>query len=277
MTRAIKTREIITVAADGACVRGTYHPPQSAERAPESDEKSRIGIVFPNSGVLPRAATGDSAVYWADSFAKAGYPTFRLDLEGLGDSAGDIPEKLLDFVSSVNSGRYVSQMCSAMNALVSRFNLSGIVIVAHCAGTVSGLYAAAASNQVKGVVLLDPYFHLQEVNPNSQCRADLNSELPGNANLRLINSWHQVASAGIPILVLTAMSFRVNTRDFDYLNYLQSPSHQPQAITIEPVEDTPHSFAEGPGKESVRRHIEAWLGNHCSGWQMSGNARVSGH
>jgi hypothetical protein len=31
---------------------------------------------FFNSLTLPRTATGDSSVYWADSFAKFGYPSY---------------------------------------------------------------------------------------------------------------------------------------------------------------------------------------------------------
>jgi pimeloyl-ACP methyl ester carboxylesterase len=266
--RAIKTREIINLAADGACVRGTYHPPQPTVTASEADEGPRIGIVFPNSGVLPRAATGDSAVYWADCFARAGYRTFRLDFEGLGDSGGDIPKTLLDFLSCVHAGRYVSSFSAAIKVIVHRFKLSGVVIVAHCAGTISGLYTAAASNDVKGVVLLDPYFHLPEFNPHNGSTSNRDTGLPSNANLRLIDCWNQVASERIPILVLTATSLRANTHEFDYLSYLRTASVQSQRITVEPIEGTPHSFAEGPGKEAVRRHIEAWLGNYFSRQQV---------
>jgi pimeloyl-ACP methyl ester carboxylesterase len=265
--RAIETREIITLAADGACIRGTYHPPQSTVAASEPDEGQRIGIVFPNSGVLPRAATGDSAVYWADSFARAGYRTFRLDFEGLGDSGGDVPKTLLDFVSRVHAGRYVSSFSAAIKVIVYRFKLSGVVIVAHCAGTISALYTAAVSKYVKGVVLLDPYFHLQEFTPHNRPTSHPDTGLPSNANLRLIDCWNQVASAGIPIIVLTATSFRANTHEFDYLSYLQTASLQSQRITVEAITGTPHSFAEGTGKEAVRRHIEAWLTHYFSGQQ----------
>jgi pimeloyl-ACP methyl ester carboxylesterase len=47
-----------------------------------------------------------------------------------------------------------------VNQLVKRFGLSGVVFFGHCAGAVSALYAGAASSDCKGLILLDPYFHV---------------------------------------------------------------------------------------------------------------------
>ncbi len=93
MNQAIEGRELITLDGRGVLLRGTFHRPRgsSSDSEPGASTRNRIGIVFLNSLSLPRAATGDSAVYWAESFADCGYPSFRLDLPGLGDTAGDIP------------------------------------------------------------------------------------------------------------------------------------------------------------------------------------------
>jgi hypothetical protein len=144
---------------------------------------------------------------------------------------------------------------------VERFTLSGIVLVGHCAGTVSALHAGSVCQNVRGLVLLDPYFHLQKANPQGELmRAQ---GLPGNANLPLIECWNQVTARGIPILVLTAPSFK-KTGEFDYLGYLQKASgtEYKGRVVVQPIADTPHSFAEGPGKDSVREHIEGWLGEY---------------
>ena len=114
-------------------------------------QPNRIGVVFLNHGFLPRTAPGDSAVYWADSFASCGYPSFRFDLPGLGDSDGDVPAQMLDFI---NAGGYAPVLSATVKELVERFNLSGIVIMGHCAGAVTALYtAAAATKECKGLVL----------------------------------------------------------------------------------------------------------------------------
>ena len=72
MKLATERRELITLDGFDVLLRGTYHKP-AATMPP-----STIGIVFLNSLSLPRASTGDSAVYWADSFAEGGFPSFSL-------------------------------------------------------------------------------------------------------------------------------------------------------------------------------------------------------
>jgi pimeloyl-ACP methyl ester carboxylesterase len=266
MKIATETREIITVDVGGLCLRGTYHrsPERLALTASASEGYRRIGILFPNSGVLPRAATGDSAVYWADSFATYGYPSFRFDLEGLGDSDGTPPARVLDFLASVNVGSYAPQISAIAKNIASRFDLSAVILMAHCAGTVSALYAAAASDEVKGLILLDPYFHLQEFKvPRGHTEVRGNG-LPSNANLPVIDCWNQLVSAGIPLLVLTAPSFRTRGAGFDYVTYLQTVSHDKGSIFVQAIEGTPHSFSEGPGKEGVRKCVQQWLHSRFS-------------
>ena len=79
---------------------------------------------------------------------------------GLGDSDGDISSDLLDFI---NSGGYAAIAASSVKELVKRIGLSGVVIVGHCAGSVSALFAAAATIKCKGLILMDPYFHLPQM------------------------------------------------------------------------------------------------------------------
>jgi pimeloyl-ACP methyl ester carboxylesterase len=255
---ATETREIVTVAIDGKCLRGTHHRSLKRSTPARSERCRRIGVLFPNSGVMPRAATGDSAVYWADSFAAAGYPSFRFDLEGLGDSDGQAPTRVLDFLARVNTGSYAPQICSIATSISDRFDLSSVLLVAHCGGTVSAVYAAAASKEVKGLVLMDPYFHLQEVGGHRALSGVAENGLPSNANLPLIDCWNHLSSSGIPLLVLTAPSFKAKGGGFDFLDHLLSTSDRGH-IAVQPIEDTPHSFAEGPGKEAVRKHVENWL------------------
>src|SRR5579864_3341102 len=80
---ATPTRELISMVTGGVCLRGTYHKP------PAGLEGQHIGILIPNGGVAPRAGIADASVYWADWLSKCGYPAFRVDLPGLGDSDRD--------------------------------------------------------------------------------------------------------------------------------------------------------------------------------------------
>jgi len=162
MKTSIPTRELIGVKVGGYSVRGTYHKPAVRDPStPNIGETSRIGVVFLNPGILPRAATGDSGVYWADSVAACGYPTFRFDLPGLGDSEGNLPTKVIDFQSSVNSGDYEGVLRGLTKNLVELCDLRGVVVLGFCSGAVTSLYAAANDDHVRGLILMDPYFYVQ--------------------------------------------------------------------------------------------------------------------
>ncbi len=290
MLQAIKTRELIALDGLGVLVQGTFHrPPERSDGSRTvANETVRPGIFFLNSLSLPRAATGDSAVYWADSCAESGYPSFRFDLPGLGDSAGDISTDLLDFI---NAGGYASIAAAKVKELVDRIGLSGVVIIGHCAGAATAIYAAAASRECKGLILMDPYFHLpQMIRPTvrrklsewarssgiGEAASDIYdrwSDLllrfrgerpPENANLRLLTCWKQVATTGMPILLLKAPGLKAagtkpRSGQFDYLKHVMKLAGDKSRVTIELIEGTDHSFANRAGRAAVRKQIGNWL------------------
>jgi pimeloyl-ACP methyl ester carboxylesterase len=286
MKQAIETRELVVLNAAKGIVRGTYHKAYEESSSSQSNpvERNRIGVLFLNSLSPTRAADGDSAVYWADAFAELGYPSFRLDFQGFGDSDGEPPTELLNFV---NTGGYASAASTQINELVGRFNLSGVVIVGLCAGAVSALYAAGASKKCKGLVMMDPYFFLPLVaglNVSQKltrrilrtapgklmsrayermrkfgARLPGNSRPPSNANFPLLQCWKKVASAGLPILVLRAPHTNFKVGDFDYLSYLLELAGTKSQVVVSSIEGTGHSFSNRVGLVAVRQQIENWL------------------
>jgi pimeloyl-ACP methyl ester carboxylesterase len=294
MEQATERRELITLDGHGVLLRGTFHKPHgsSCDAQPDPGTWNRIGVVFLNSLSLPRAATGDSAVYWAESLADCGYPSFRLDLPGLGDTAGDIPLELLNFI---NAGGYASIAAAKVDELVERFDLSGVVLVGHCAGTVSAIYAAAAgAGNCKGLILLDPYFHLPiAIRPkvrqglsNWALKSRFGGVLsniydrvrdvllilrrnapPGNANFGLLGRWKEVASTGLPILFLKAPARKAQgtkprAGEFDYLKYVLGLAGRNSKVMVELIQGTDHSFANRQGRAAVRQVTERWLASH---------------
>jgi pimeloyl-ACP methyl ester carboxylesterase len=246
--------------------------------------------MFLNPGFLPRSGHADSAVYWADSFANAGYPSFRFDLPGLGDSYQAPPENLL---YSINAGGFAPIVSIMVKELAERYSLAGVVLMGLCAGAVTALHAAAVSQECKGVILLDPYFFL--LAERTKIRNELShwalrsrlgwltgdlydvlrnirlllhgNRAPKNANMPLIRCWTQLASAGTPILVLRAPGHKApdtkpRVGDFDYYAYLHSLSGPRSRIEVEFVEGTNHTFTDGLGQAAVRRHGERWLNTH---------------
>jgi alpha-beta hydrolase superfamily lysophospholipase len=290
MLEAIPTRELITLDGIGIPIRGTYHRPSDSPTGPLAYRtgRKRPGVLFLNSLSLPRAATGDSAVHWADSCAERGYPTYRFDLPGLGDSEGDLCTDLLDFI---NGGGYTNIAAAKVKELVEREGLSGVIIVGHCAGAVSALYAAAATKECRGLIMMDPYFHLpQMIRPKlrqklsdwarsnriggllsdfyDRCR-DLvlfvrSGRAPGNANFTLLNCWKQTSATGMPILMLKAPGLKTTgtqprAGQFDYLKYVVNLAGNKNQVTVNLIEDTDHSFANRSGRAAVRQQIEKWL------------------
>jgi pimeloyl-ACP methyl ester carboxylesterase len=293
MDQAIEGRELVTLDGLGVLLRGTFHKPHVMRPAkPEADSHKSIGILFLNSLSLPRAATGDSAVYWAESLAGCGYPSFRFDMPGLGDTAGDIPNELLNFI---NAGGYARIAAAKVKELVERFDLSGVVIVGHCAGTVSAIYAAAGCiGECRGLVLLDPYFHVpQAVRPalrrglsdwalhsrvgrmlsnvydrTKKLRLLLRKNAPPrNANLPLLGRWKEVASTGLPILMIKAPGRKAKgtgarVGEFDYLKHVLKLAGRKSQVIVQLVEGTDHSFANRTGRVGVQKYMEQWLGNY---------------
>jgi alpha-beta hydrolase superfamily lysophospholipase len=228
-------------------------------------------------------------VYWAEYLANAGYPSFRLDLPGLGDSGGVIPAELLDYI---NAGEYASVVAAKVKELVERYRLSGLVLVGHCAGTVTAMYAAVnCTRGCKGLVLMDPYFHLpQAVRPAVRrglsewalrsrfggllsnlydrmrtVRLALRGNgLPQNANTKLLQCWKKLVSSGMPIILFKAPARRATGTkprpgEFDYLSYVLRVAGPNSQVQVKFVEDTDHSFANRTGRAIVARDTKQWL------------------
>lgn len=283
MNDTIETRESIVLNGSDTAIWGTYHKPcdDTFGARPYLLGKDRVGVVFLNLMFPTRAGKGDSLVYWADSFAKLGYPSFRFDLPGFGDSDGCLPSELLN---SVDSGEYGDTISAKITELTARFNLSGVVLMGLCAGAVSALYAAASSMECKGLVLMDPYFHLPEA-PKSDIRIKLvarasqntlgrllrgtyhrvmagalGNEIPSNSNFPLLNRWKKLAAAGLPMLVLRSRPPK--GKEFDYIRHHLEQADSNYRVSVKLIEGAYHTFSDRLGREGVRQHTQSWLSDY---------------
>ena len=281
MKEAIETRELIVLDGLDVTIRGTYHKTceDCSSAQPKLIERGRIGVLFLNPPSPTRAAQGDSAVYWADSFAERGYPSFRIDLPGFGDSEGDSPTELLD---SNNQRGYASIASVKIRELVTRFNLAGVVIVDQCSSGVSALYAAASCPECKGLVLMDPRFDQPRIEPlirqHSSDRASQNCRRfssnifasvkgttlscgrasPENANPRL-RRLKEVASTGLPILIFKTLSRMPKVCEFDYSKYVVGLAGRKSQVVINMLDGADRSFASRLNRVTIRLHTEQWL------------------
>ena len=99
ISEKIEARQLITLGADGVLVRGTYHEAPRKVQDGSNAQGKNIGVAFLNPLSTPRTLIGDSAVFWATSFAAQGYPSLRFDLPGLGDSFGETAKDLMTFIN----------------------------------------------------------------------------------------------------------------------------------------------------------------------------------
>jgi pimeloyl-ACP methyl ester carboxylesterase len=289
----VEGRELFTLEVFGVAVQGTCHLPQrqSSFGDASAQKQSRPGILFLSGLLAPRAGIGDSMVYWADSLADCGYKCFRVDLPGTCDSDGEPPAELLNFI---NSGSYEAITVEIMNQIVLRFDLTSVHLVGHCSGTVTALFAASSSVHCRGLILLEPYFHLPPPVATKTREAlsdwaasnrlggilsnllDLlkairlrlrRTELPGNANLPLLKRWKRLASAGLPILMLKvpgakAVGAKPRRGGFDYLAYVLRFGGNRGRVDVKVIEGAGHSFADPAGRSAVRRYIESWMNEY---------------
>jgi pimeloyl-ACP methyl ester carboxylesterase len=237
---------------------------------------------------MPRAPHGDAAVYWACSFAKLGYPSFRIDLPGAGDSSADVPAELLQFI---NAGGHERVAAAAVKQLVERYNLSGVVILGHCAGAISAIFAATICEECRGLILLDAPFHLPPAGRPKVREAlfhwstrsrfggllsNIHDQIknvrlflrrnapPENTNFPLLKRWKDLASGGLPILLINApplksSATKLRAGKFDYLRHILKLAGNRSRVDVKIIESAHHTFSDPVGREAVRRQVEQWM------------------
>jgi alpha-beta hydrolase superfamily lysophospholipase len=147
-------RKCVEVMVQGLRLRGTVHIPPASRSASTLDD---LGAVILHPGVLPRSGQGDFAVALADAMAGAGVCTVRMDLPGLGDSEGNLPETALAFVQMVQEGGLAEVTCECVEQLKAKLGFKRVLLGGHCGGAITAFFAVASRHRPKldGLFILD--------------------------------------------------------------------------------------------------------------------------
>lgn len=167
-------RDALTLRIDGLLLHGTSHIEPGA---------GDLGILFLNSGSLPRSSRGDLYAHLADALAERGPKCFRFDLPGLGDSQGEVPQEYVELYRMVQEGDYAGTVVKITRELRRDFGLSGVVLAGICGGAQTSVFAAARDRGagVAGLILLDmPFFLYRSSSPAGACEPGR----PGGGRLR---------------------------------------------------------------------------------------------
>ncbi|MCP3064976.1 hypothetical protein LXT21_40005 [Myxococcus sp. K38C18041901] len=149
-------RELVQLDVKGHRLWGTYHPPAAGARR-------SVGVLFLNPGHVPRSGHGGLSVLAADRLAAKGFPCFRVDLPGLGDSAGALPETTAELYQHVCQGGFVEVASAVREELQRRFALRGLLMGGLCGAATTALYLADQEPEaVPGLFMFEPEFYLSE-------------------------------------------------------------------------------------------------------------------
>ena len=153
-------RKCIEIVVQGLRLRGVVHLPPAGESTAASGFNG-LGVIILHPGFLPRSAQGDFAVALGDTLARKGIQTIRIDMPGLGDSEGDLPEDSFTFIDTVQEGGLADAACECMDRIKDQLGLQRVIIGGHCGGAITGFFALAKRKRswLVGLFALDVIFH----------------------------------------------------------------------------------------------------------------------
>ena len=161
-------RKALQLEIAGHRLFGTQHDNDSCLLLQNKQDSQRIGVLLLSFGQQPRSWVGDLGSSIADRLEALGYPTFRFDMPGLGDSPGYIPVYLEDLWREILLGAHEPLLHGLCEHLTRHFSLKGLVVGGFCGGAVTALYAInARSPLILGLVLLEPEMAMVRISSSS--------------------------------------------------------------------------------------------------------------
>jgi pimeloyl-ACP methyl ester carboxylesterase len=116
-----------------------------------------LGVLYLPGIVLGATAVHRLGIELAHRLAKDGHTTCLFDPAGVGESDSDYPAGTHRELSAwVESGSFVDDTLQALDFLAERAGLRRMVLVGHCGGALTAMYAAARHPAACGALLISP-------------------------------------------------------------------------------------------------------------------------
>jgi pimeloyl-ACP methyl ester carboxylesterase len=126
---------------------GIVHEPTEGNQKPI--------IVFNFGGVVGRVAEARQYVTLARLLCKDGFTVLRYDSRNMGDSEGHLPKcNTKSYYGTIQTGRYVSDVVSAIDFMCSEYGNRPVVLIGLCGGAITTLLAGAEDDRVSGMAVL---------------------------------------------------------------------------------------------------------------------------
>jgi pimeloyl-ACP methyl ester carboxylesterase len=133
----------------GMTIKGVLFAPETKPLAP--------AVLYLPGAVLGPTAVHRLGVDLACRLADDGHATCLFDPSGVGESEGDYPAGTHQEVSAwVEAGNCVEDTIETIDFLSSRFGLRDFLLVGHCGGALTAVYAAPGQRAIRSLFLISP-------------------------------------------------------------------------------------------------------------------------
>jgi len=141
----VDVRPVIIKNRIGLSLYGMLHTPTGSHRR-------ETVLLLLSPGIKSRVAPHRLYVKMAERYAKEGYVVLRFDYHGLGDSEGEVKERLVaDFYRTVQHGRYVDDVLAVMDYMQKEQGAGRYILGGLCGGALTGLIAGSNDARVVGL------------------------------------------------------------------------------------------------------------------------------
>jgi len=121
--------------------------------APDPTHARGVCILLLSPGIKGRVGPHRLYLKISEPLVQAGFHVLRFDFYGLGDSAGELDERVMaDMYNSIQGGRYVDDTIAAMDWMAAHHGISRFVGSGLCGGSISALLTAQGDRRIEALL-----------------------------------------------------------------------------------------------------------------------------